>query len=264
MARSPAVLVISSQVAAGPVGASAAAPALLSLGVVPIVVPTILLSNHPGHGRPEGMDNPAATMMAMLGQLAELGFLADCRCILTGYFANAEQVKAAADFIAAHRARDKGFYYLCDPVVGDDDELYVKPEVAEAIQTRLLPLAQGMTPNFFEAGWLSGTMVRDIGSAKLAASRWPGKDVIVTSVPEGEDRLATAVFGEEGECVVSRPRLTHVPHGTGDLLSGLAAGHLANGETLAHVLPGIVTALDRVITASEGSDSLDLARGLKS
>src|SRR5688572_12977273 len=126
MSPTPAVLVLSSQVAAGPVGASAAAPAILSLGVVPIVVPTILLSNHPGHGRPEGMSIPAATIKAMLGNLAELGFLGSCKCILTGYFANDEQVAIVADFIAAYRAKTRDCYYLCDPVVGDDDELYVK------------------------------------------------------------------------------------------------------------------------------------------
>jgi len=264
MARAPAVLVISSEVAAGPVGASAAGPALLSLGVVPIIVPTILLSNHPGHGQPEGMSIPAATIKSILSKLMELGFLADCKCILTGYFANGEQVATAADFIAAYRARDRGCYYLCDPVVGDDDELYVKPEVAEAIRDRLLPLAQGVAPNIFEAGWLSGKVIRMIDDARSVALRWPEKDVIVTSIPEGNDRLATAVFGEGGERVVNRPRLAHVPHGTGDLLSGLASGHLAKGETIAHALPDIIATLDRVIAVSEGSDSLDLAQGLKS
>ncbi len=204
------------------------------------------------------------TITAMLARLAELGFLARCKCILTGYFANDEQAGAVADFIAAHRATHADCYYLCDPVVGDDDELYVKPEVAEAIRDRLIPLAQGLAPNAFEAGWLSGVSIHSLNDAQRAARHWPDKDVIVTSVPEGDDRLTTAVFGRNGNCVVSRPRLAHVPHGTGDLLSGLAAGHLASGETIAQALPAIMATLDRVIAASRGSDSLDLARGLKS
>ena len=263
MSPTPAVLVISSQVAAGPVGASAAAPALLSLGVIPIVAPTILLSNHPGHGRPEGMSIPAATIKTMLEKLRELKFLDDCRCILTGYFANDEQVANAAEFIAAHRARNSDCYYLCDPIVGDDDELYVKQEVAEAIRNRLVPLAQGIAPNAFEAGWLSGVSIRGVEEARGAAQYWPDKDVIVTSIPEGNARLATAVFGIDGECIVSRSRLSHVPHGTGDLLSGLAAGHIAKGEKISQALPDIISTLDRVIAASQGNDSLDLARGLK-
>lgn len=264
MPPTPAVLVISSQVAAGPVGASAAAPALLSLGVVPIVVPTILFTNHPGHGRPEGAITEAATISAMLYRLMELGFLAECTCILSGYFANAEQVAAAADFIADYRAGNPGVYYLCDPVVGDDGELYVAPDVAEAIRDRLVPLAQGISPNAFEAGWLSGLPVHALDEAKQAAGHWPDKDVIITSIHQGDDRLATAAFSKAESVVVGGERLAHVPHGTGDLLSGLTAGHLARGETIIGALPEIVATLDRVIAASAGSDSLDLARGLRS
>ena len=209
------------------------------------------------------MSIAAATLKAMLGKLAELGFLADCKCILTGYFADDEQVAVVADFIAAQRAERPDCYYLCDPVIGDDDELYVKQELAEAIRDRLLPMAQGLSPNAFEAGWLSGMSIHSIEDARHAARSWLDKDVIVTSLPESDDRLATAVFSRGGESVVSRPRLAHVPHGTGDLLSGLAAGHLAKGESIAHALPDIVDTLDRVIAASHGGDSLDLARGLR-
>ena len=184
--------------------------------------------------------------------------------MLTGYFANIEQVATAADFIAACRARNSELYYLCDPVIGDDDELYVKQEVAEAIRDRLVPLAQGLSPNSFEAGWLSGTMVRDIESAKLAAGHWPDKDVIVTSVPEGNDRIATAVFGHDGERVVSRTRLAHVPHGTGDLLSGPCRRLCRQGrEDRSGAPENCSDARPRGIAASQGSDSLDLARGLK-
>lgn len=264
MSPTPAVLVISSQVAAGPVGASAAAPALLSLGVVPIIVPTILVTNHPGHGRPEGTISEAAVIASMLNRLLELGFLQNCTCILTGYFANPEQLNAAADFITKYRSVNPAVYYLCDPVAGDDGELYVKPDIAEAIRDRLVPLAQGLTPNAFEAEWFSGTPVQSIDDARNAAKHWPDKDVVITSIPETDDRLATAAFGHGRERIVSRPRLSHVPHGTGDLLSGLAAAHIAKSEAIAHALPDIIATIERVIAASQGSDSLDLARGLRS
>jgi len=259
----PAVLMISSQVAAGPVGASAAGPALLSLGVVPIVIPMVLLSNHPGHGRPEGMSLPAATMRAMLERLLDLKLLADCRSVLTGYFASTEQVEVAADFVSILSEDSLAPYYLCDPVLGDDDELYVKPEIATAIRDRLVPLAQGLSPNVFEACWLSNTQIGNIADAENAARHWPDKDVVVTSIPDGTDRLATAVFSPNGKTVISRPRLAQVPHGTGDLLSGLLAGLVAKGSRLGEALPHAMRTLDQVIVASQGSECLDLARGLK-
>jgi pyridoxine kinase len=260
----PAVLVISSQVAAGPVGASAVAPALLSLGVIPIVVPTIVLSNHPGHGRPEGLALPAATMKAMLDRLFELELLADCRCVMTGYFANAEQVAIAADFLATLNTHIPEPYLLCDPVIGDDGELYVKEEVAAAIRDRLVPPAQGLTPNAFEAGWLSGIDIRNLADAERAARHWPGKDVVVTSIPEGSDRLGAALFAGGKSVVASRARLPNVPHGTGDLLSGLLAGHIAKGNALDTSLPEAMRQLDTAIAASRDGDCLDLAKGLAS
>src|SRR5687768_930784 len=48
----PRVLAISSQVVYGPVGSSAAVPAMRRLGLDVLELPSVLLSNHPGHGAP--------------------------------------------------------------------------------------------------------------------------------------------------------------------------------------------------------------------
>ena len=83
------VVTISSLVAAGPVGNSVIVPALLALGAEPVAIPTVILSNHPGHGRPEGLEVPAETMAAMLARTVELGFTRRPSLVLTGYFASA-------------------------------------------------------------------------------------------------------------------------------------------------------------------------------
>ena len=62
--------------------------------------------------------------------------------------------------------------------------------------------------------------------------------------------------------VVARPRLDNVPHGTGDLLSGLIAGHLAKGSTIRDCLEPSVLQVERAIAASEGSAMLNLDEGL--
>jgi pyridoxine kinase len=184
--------------------------------------------------------------------------------VLTGYFANAEQIAVSADFIGALLTRMPALYLLCDPVLGDDDELYVKEEVAIAIRDRLVPMAHGLAPNTFEAGWLSGVTIRNQGDAETAARYWPQKDVIITSIPDRSDHVSTAVFSRYGNSVATRPRLKQVPHGTGDFLSGLFAGYLARGVSAHSALPQAMERLDRVIAASHGSECLDLARGLKS
>jgi pyridoxine kinase len=254
----PTVLTISSHVAASAVGNSAIVPALLALGVTPISVPTVILSNHPGLGKPEGVSIPAGTLAAMLDRIGSLRFTGKDLVILTGYFADARQVEAVAGFIANHPYT----YYLCDPVIGDDDALYVKEEIAAAIRDRLLPLANGLCPNVFELGWLTGMKVSDIDTAKAAASRFPDKDIIATSIPDGSALMTAAIRGEHA-VTVSCSRLDDVPHGTGDLLAGLIAGRIAQGDPPQSCLEDCNAIIERVIAASYGTSVLDLANGLK-
>src|SRR3954462_6518029 len=90
------VVTISSHVAAGPVGNSVIAPALLALGVEPIVIPTVVLSNHPGLGGPEGIEIPADIMGSILTRAMELGLVRSPAVFLTGYFRSPAQIETAA------------------------------------------------------------------------------------------------------------------------------------------------------------------------
>ena len=64
------VLSISSQVVWGPVGNSAAVPALQAGGHEVLGLPTITLSAHPGHGPPAGFRTDAADMARIADGLA--------------------------------------------------------------------------------------------------------------------------------------------------------------------------------------------------
>jgi pyridoxine kinase len=259
MKRKPRqVLSISSQVAAGPVGNSAIVPTLLALGIVPLALSTIVLTNHPGHGRPEGLSVPAEKLRAMLKRLLALGFIEEGIVVLTGYFADEKQIDAVADIIQALPRS----HYVCDPILGDTAQgLYVPEAVALGIRDRLLPLADTLTPNTFELSWLTGHDVHDIASARLAARSFAQKSIVVTSIPHGRN-LTTALLEAETVLWVSRPRLEQVPNGTGDLLAGLLAGRLALAHSLADSIGFAVAATEQVIRASAGTASLDLAHGL--
>ena len=163
------VLCISSQVAYGPVGSSAAAPALQAAGFTVLQVPTIILSNHPGLGEPSGVRLPAADIAAILKKLDELDVLKDCVGAMTGYFADAAQVTAAASCIRAMRQANPALYILVDPVLGDGEGLYVSIDVANAIRDELVPLASSIAPNRLELAWLTGLPVMDISDAVHAA-----------------------------------------------------------------------------------------------
>lgn len=196
----------------------------------------------------------------MLERILELGFLAEDDVILTGYFAHAEQVEAVASLIT----RLPKATYLCDPVLGDTPKgLYVPEDVASAIRDRLVPMADILTPNAFEFGWLTGGAFHDKETAHaVCRSKLWGKEVVVKSIPK-DDSLVTAWFRQASRIAFTRPKLADVPHGTGDLLSGLLAGYLALRPSLSDVLGLALAATEQVIAASAGEPSLDLAAGLK-
>jgi pyridoxine kinase len=252
------VIVISSAVAYGNVGIRASVAGLRAFGRQAIELPTVVLSNHPGMGRPTGIRLEAEVLGAMMDALEELGQLDRARAIMTGYFAAADQVEAVADRLARLRSRRGDLMILVDPVIGDEEDgLYVDERVAAAIRDRLVPIAAIATPNCFELGWLAGRPVgeRDVVEAARAL---PVPEVIATSVEAPGDRLQTLAITRDGIERSTSRRLAEVPHGTGDLLAGLYLGCRVSGADAATSLGEAMAILQRVIEGSVGRAVLDL------
>jgi pyridoxine kinase len=256
------VLSISSQVAYGPVGNSASVPALQATGFTVSQIPTIILSNHPGLGKPSGVKLPAAEIEAILKSLEALGALDTCVGVMTGYFASADQIKVAASFIRKMKEKNASLYVLVDPILGDDGSLYVSNEVATAIRDELLPLASCITPNCFELGWLSGKPVSTKAEVLIAATHLPCKEILATSIPLNADNLATlAITGSECAETIS-PVKPSVPHGTGDFLAGLYFAARLNGFESREALKLSAGILDSAISRSLGQPCLDIIGAL--
>lgn len=258
------VLSISSQVVRGHVGNSAVVPALRVFGHEVWPVPTVILSNHPGHGGTAGVPVEAGDIKAMIGQLRTHGWLASCDAVLTGYFHDAEQVRVAAETVRTLKVENPDLLYCCDPVLGDyPGGLYVAKEIASAVRDTLIPLADIAVPNQFELEWLTGLKAGDADSALVAARQLRLADVVVTSVPQAGGRLANIwVSGEEAVSSAAE-RLPDVPHGIGDLTTALVLARRLAQDPPANAL-GLVTAVGQhVLTASRGRDELDLVAGLR-
>lgn len=254
------VLSISSQVAFGPVGNSAAVPAMEALGMTVYAVPTTVLSHHPGHAKPAGMQIPAAVLASMLQSLLALGVLDRLAAVMTGYFLADDQIFSVARVIRQLKEKSPELLYLCDPVIGAETlNLYVPLPVAEAVKSSLLPLADVITPNAFELEWLSAIPVRSIDDVRKARLKLGAKSVIAKSVPKGEDRLLTILTGILGETAIETARRKDVPHGTGDLLSGLFLANLLEGSDGPSALKRSVGLLEKTIDLSAGSSALDLS-----
>jgi pyridoxine kinase len=248
------ILAISSQVVFGPVGLSAIVPALQAEGHEVLALPTILLSNHPGHGRPAGV---AQELPPIIDALEKLGAFKNIDAVLTGYFANAAQVET----VAALLKRLQCPIVLVDPVIGDHGKLYVPQDVAGAIRDLLLPLASILMPNVFELAWLSVQAVNDPEAALRVARSLKIENVIVTSVPLDDDRIGTLSVTATNFDQVSSPHLKSVPHGTGDYLSGLFLARQFSDMKLT-ALADSHAILQRAIALSGGTGVLAVAEGL--
>lgn len=247
------VLAISSQVVFGPVGLNCIVPALQSGGHEVLAIPTILLSNHPGHGKPEGRATAASELTEMITALEKLGVFENLDAVITGYFANAEQI----EIVAALIIRLKCKIILIDPVLGDHGKLYVGQAVAEAISDRLVPLATTLTPNAFELSWLTGLSTQNSEEAIHAARCLKVRDVIATSVVKSISELSTLrIYGGHVEAITS-PIEANVPNGTGDYLSGLYLSGLLS-DIPQSAFADAIRLLQKAIARSKGTRILDI------
>ncbi len=208
------VLCISSQTVYGPVGNTAAVPALQAEGHEVMQIPTVILSNHPGHGKPAGQSTSATLLADMLTALTRINAFDGLEAVMTGYFTSAAQVIAVTKQIIALKAENESLLVLVDPVIGDHGALYVPVDVAESIRDHLLPLATITTPNLFELEWLSGTNEILDAVTKLKAA-----ETLVTSIPE-ESHLVTRLYTDGKVVNHKTARHVKVPNGTGDFLAG--------------------------------------------
>lgn len=247
---------MSSLVAHGPVGLSASAPVLQALGHTVIGLPTVILSNHPGWTRVAGERVSPETLTAMLDALEGNGWLQGVAAVLTGYLPSPGHVAVAAEALARIRAQSPGVRIVVDPVMGDAPKgLYIARDAAEALRDRLVPLAEILTPNAFELGWLTGEEVTDSAAlARAACALRAGSgiaSVVVTSVPVSASETGVLDFCGEASELYTVPRHETVPHGVGDVFGALLAAGQATGAALG--------ALQALIADSVGADHLRIA-----
>jgi len=253
------VIAVSSFVARGTVGLRAVVPALERLGHEVMACPTVLLSNHLGHGTAEGQPVAPSMLTALFAGLEANGWLGSADAVLTGYFPHRDHVIAAAAMIDRVRRLRPGVMVVCDPVLGDEAEgLYVPQPVAEAVSAHLIPRATHIKPNRFELSYLAGLPVDALEDVAEAARALDVQVVLASSVPAPGNRLANVVVTRESAEVCFVPAEPHVPHGTGDLLTALFLARLLEGRSPGKSAGYAAAGVAAAIALSNGSDELAL------
>jgi pyridoxine kinase len=163
----------------------------------------------------------------------DVAFLVNQRpgLIAIGYLPKPQHVD-----IVATQLRDYKGVVLLDPVIGDYQKgLYVSGETARAIKDHLLPLAQIVTPNRFEAEVIIGDNSELTEHEFLNAIFDMGpKAVIVTSYERKPEKHRVTGLFSNGYAYyrISGPYLPSYPaHGVGDVFASGVASFCALGAS---------------------------------
>jgi pyridoxine kinase len=199
------------------------------MGVDTIFVPTVLFGRHPGLGSPGGGAVSAEIFEGVIAGVEASGALAGVDAMITGYFADAGQVRAAAHLIDAVRAARPSAWIVVDPIMGDRETgLYVREAVSEAMANDLAPRADLIAPNAWELERLARQAVADTPSA-IAAARSLATPVLASSIETGEEIGVLYADGRE-TWLASHARGASDPKGAGDLLTALFVGAIVTGS----------------------------------
>ena len=251
------VVSVQSQVVYGQVGNNIAVPTFQSLGLRVAAVPTVLLSNTPHHPTLHGGPVPTDWFQGYLDDLVARDAVRKLQAVVVGYLGGPEQAQALARWIRERLATRPELQVIIDPVIGDEDVgIYVDPRMIDAHGGHLLPLADGLVPNGFELGVLTGRPVSDTAQVVDAArsllvgrTRW----VVVTSAAPAAwsaGAMQVVVVERDREEIIRHRRLDTTPKGTGDLFSATVAAQVLRGTRVADAAR---LACDRVLAVLEVS-----------
>jgi pyridoxine kinase len=231
------VLSIQSHVAYGHVGNSAAVFPLQRLGHEVWPVLTVNFSNHTGYGAWRGPLIAADDVAAVITGIGERGAFASCDAVLSGYQGSPEIADVVVDAVAQVKAANPAATYTCDPVMGNATSgCFVNPAIPPKYRSTVIPVADVLTPNQFELGFitdreaLSGPSSLDhvLEAADEVRGLGPAT-VLVTSVIRAgapEDTIEMLAVTGAGAWLVTTPRLPMKANGSGDITAALFTAHL--------------------------------------
>ena len=230
------ILSIQSAVAYGHVGNSAAVFPLQRIGHEVWPVYTVNFSNHTGYGAWRGPMIPAADVADVIAGIDERGAFPRIDAILSGYQGGDDIADVIIDAVARVKAANPSAIYACDPVMGNAKPgCFVADTIPPLLRDKVVPVADLITPNQFELGYLTERDVVDLDStlAAVDAAREMGPStVLVTSVtrPETpEDAIEMIAVDDHGKWIVRTPRLPFKRNGSGDVTAALFMGHYLRG-----------------------------------
>jgi len=263
------ILSIQSHVAYGHVGNSAAVFPLQRLGHEVWPVLTVNFSNHTGYGAWRGPLIDPADVTDVIQGIEDRGVLPSCDAVLSGYQGSPAVAGVVVDAVRRVKAANPAATYTCDPVMGNAKSgCFVNPEIPPVIREQVVPVADVLTPNQFELGFLTGTDPHSLDevleSADAARAMGPST-ILVTSVETGEGTIGLMAVDGEGAWLVETPLLPMKANGSGDITAALFTAHLhetgSARQAVERTVSSVYAVLQRTLESGERELRLVDAQG---
>ncbi|KAM3607292.1 uncharacterized protein V6R79_005269 [Siganus canaliculatus] len=152
------VLSIQSHVVRGYVGNKSATFPLQVLGFEVDSINSVQFSNHTGYTHWKGQVLTAEELNVLYEGI-KLNKVNHYDYILTGYSRDTSFLEMVVDIIQELKKANPSLVYVCDPVMGDHGAMYVPEVLLPVYRDKVVPLADILTPNQFEAELLTGKKI---------------------------------------------------------------------------------------------------------
>lgn len=193
------MLSIQSHVVRGYVGNRAATFPLQVLGFEVDAVNSVQFSNHTGYAHWKGQVLNSDELHALYEGL-KLNNVNKYDYVLTGYTRDKSFLAMVVDIVRELKQQNPRLVYVCDPVMGDkwdgEGSMYVPEDLLPVYREKVVPVADIITPNQFEAELLTGRRIHseEEALAVMDMLHAMGPDtVVITSSdlpsPRGKDYL---------------------------------------------------------------------------
>ena len=237
------ILSIQSAVAYGHAGNSAAVFPMQRIGVEVLPVYTVNFSNHTGYGAWRGPVMDPKDVAEVITGIEDRGAFPQLDAVLSGYQGSDGIADVIIDAVARIKQANPNALYACDPVMGNAKSgCFVAPAIPVLLRDKVVPVADIITPNQFELGFLTDTEPHTIdetlASADKARAMGPST-ILVTSVerPDREEgTIEMMVVDDKGAWIVTTPYLPMKANGSGDVTAALFTSHYVKTRDAADAL----------------------------
>lgn len=264
----PNVLSIQSHVDHGYVGNKAACFPLQMLGWNVDIINTVNFSNHTGYGILEGTCSSKEEVLSLYKGLKEIDIKYDA--ILTGYVNGYQTLQAVGEICIDIKRKSeenkRNTFWMLDPVMGDEGELYVEENVIPVYRTLLeSQLVDAITPNQYELELLIEQKITCLPTLKKALrlfhERYHVKHIILSSIfasnfedlEGGANTLYCCVSSVSVEKLVLYriDKIEGYFTGVGDMFSALLVDRLNKSQDVVKCVNEALSVMKHVLTTTK-------------